>query len=132
MTDVHANVEPINEILKGYTNLIELSSVYISKLSFKVTSFRNIKTSPIEVTIDEVHIVIQESLHHQDFNWDEWPDIAKKMIEDCNRKGAYGLLERITDNLSLEINRVYVTFQSMGKYKTRKIGRKQVLTLMGG
>jgi len=64
ISDVQIRVKPINDILKRYTNLIELSSVYVSKLSFNVTSFRYIKKAPIEISIDEVHIVLQEPLDY--------------------------------------------------------------------
>ncbi len=120
--DIHVNVDPINELLRQYTNLVELSSVYVSKLSFNVTSFRNIKKAPIEISIDEVHVIVVESLAYQAFNEFSWPELAKSIVEKANKNGPYGLLERIQDNITVDMNRVYMTFQPMGKFKTRKIG----------
>ncbi len=120
--DIHVNVDPINELLRQYTNLIELSSVYVSKLSFNVTSFRNIKKAPIEISIDEVHVIAVESLAYQGWNEFSWPELAKSIVEKANKNGPYGLLERIQDNITVDMNRVYMTFQPMGKFKTRKIG----------
>lgn len=40
ISDVKIKVQPVNDILKRYTSLVELSSVYLSKLNFNVTSFR--------------------------------------------------------------------------------------------
>jgi len=123
ISDVQIRVKPINDILKRYTNLIELSSVYVSKLSFNVTSFRYIKKAPIEISIDEVHIVLQEPLDYSGPGETAWPELAKAIVEKAKRHGGYGLIERIQDNITLDINRVYLTFQPMGKFKTRKVGK---------
>jgi hypothetical protein len=130
ISDVQINVKPVNDILKRYTSLIELSSVYLSKLNFNVTSFRHIKKAPIEVAIDEVHIVLVEPLQSQGPGtsaWNtlnlSWNEIAKQIIlQKANKSAPYGLLERIQDNITLDIHRVYVTFQTLGKFKTRTWG----------
>ncbi len=52
-----------------------------------------------------------------------WNDIAKQIVDKANKSSVpYGLLERIQDNITLDINRVYVTFQPFGKFKTRTYG----------
>jgi len=122
ISDVRVKVKPINDILKTYTSLVELSSVYISKLSFNVTSFRNIKKAPIEIFIDEVHVVLVEPLENDLTSEAAWPELAKLIVEKAKKKGSYGLIERIQDNITLDINRVYITFQPMGNLKTRKVG----------
>lgn len=123
ISHVHIKVKPVNEILKRYTHLVELSSVYISKLSFNVTSLRNIKKAPIEIYIDEIHVVLVEPLEYCGPNDASWPILAKSIVEKAKKKGPYGLMERIQDNITLDINRIYITFQPMGKFKTRKIGK---------
>lgn len=107
--------------MKETTPLVELSSVYVSKLSFNVTSFTNLKKKPIEVSIDEIHILIVEPLSYNETSYDrdEW---NKKIVADALKRGSYGLLDRIGDNITLEVNRIYITFQPMGKFKTRRIG----------
>eukprot|EP00557_Chaetoceros_sp_GSL56_P010386 CAMPEP_0176478374 /NCGR_PEP_ID=MMETSP0200_2-20121128/1149_1 /TAXON_ID=947934 /ORGANISM="Chaetoceros sp., Strain GSL56" /LENGTH=1917 /DNA_ID=CAMNT_0017874301 /DNA_START=31 /DNA_END=5784 /DNA_ORIENTATION=+ len=123
ISHVHIKVKPVNDILKRYTHLVELSSVYISKLSFNVTSLRNIKKAPIEIYIDEVHVVLVEPLEYCGPNDASWPILAKSIVEKAKKKGPYGLMERIQDNITLDINRIYLTFQPMGKFKTRQFGK---------
>jgi hypothetical protein len=38
------------------------------------------------------------------------------------KQTAYGLLHRITDNLSVRINKIHISFQPLGKFKTRRAG----------
>lgn len=123
ISHVQIKVKPVNDILKRFTPLVELSSVYISKLSFNVTSLRKIKKAPIEIYIDEIHVVLVEPLEYTGPNDASWPILAKSIVEKAKKKGPYGLLERIQDNITLDINRIYLTFQPMGKFKTRKIGK---------
>lgn len=123
ITDVQAKVKPINDVLKTFTNLIELQSLFISKLSFNVTSLRNIKKAPIEIYIDEVHLVLIEPLENELPPETMWPTLAKQIVEKSKRQGNYGLIERIQDNIHVEINRIYITFQPMGNLKTRQFGK---------
>lgn len=92
ISDVRVKVKPVNDILKSYTSRVELSSIYISKLSFNVTSLRNIKKAPIEIFIDELHIVLVEPLEHSTMNEAAWPELAKNIIERANKRGSYGLI----------------------------------------
>ena len=39
------------------------------------------------------------------------------------KRQQYGLLHRITDNLSVRINKIHVSFQPLGKFKTRRVGK---------
>ena len=125
ISDVQVKVEPINEILRQYTSLIELSSVYLSKMNINVTSFRQIKKAPIEISIDEVHIVLVEPLLYPFAGQDHksWMEQSTAVVEKAKKSGPYGLLERIVDNVTLNINRVYLTFQPMGTFKTRRVGK---------
>ena len=38
------------------------------------------------------------------------------------KQTPYGLLHRITDNLSIRINKIHISFQPLGKFKTRRVG----------
>jgi hypothetical protein len=122
ISEVHVKVEPINEIIETSLPFIEFSSVYISKLSFNVTSIRQIRKSPIEISIDEIHVVLVERLKFTGYSEQTWKEVAKSFVEKAKKSGSYGLIERIRDNITLDINRVYVTFQPMGRFKTRRIG----------
>ncbi len=122
ISEVHVNVEPINEVLKDFVPYIELASVYVSKVSFNVTSIRNIRKSPIEISVDEVHVVVTERMKFSGYHGQTWVEMAKGYVEQAKNYGSYGLIERIRDNITIDVNRVYVTFQPMGKFKTRKTG----------
>jgi len=80
-----------------------------------------LKKKPIEVSIDEIHILLVEPLSFKERTW-EWDEWSKKIVTEALKRGSYGLLDRIGDNITLEFNRAYITFQPMGKFKTRRIG----------
>lgn len=123
ISDVQIKVQPVNAILRRFTSLVELSSVYVSKLNFNVTSFRQIKKAPIVITIDEVHIMVVEPLSKEPYESKQtWPELAQAIVKSTLAQGPYGIIERISDNLTIDIHRVYLTFQPMGKFKTHKIG----------
>ena len=122
ISEVHVNVEPINDLLQNFIPYIKLASVYVSKLSFNVTSIRNLRKAPIEISVDEVHVVLMERLKFTGRSSQVWAEVAKGYVEQAKKSGSYGLIERIRDNITIDVNRVYVTFQPMGKFKTRKIG----------
>lgn len=122
ISEVHVKVEPINEMVETSLPFIEFASVYVSKLSFNVTSIRQIRKSPIEISIDEIHVVLIERLKFTGYSEQSWKEAAKSFVEKAKKSGSYGLIERIRDNITLDINRVYVTFQPMGRFKTRRIG----------
>ena len=87
-----------------------------------MTSFTNLKKAPIEISIDEIHIVAVEPLTYTPFDEVSWLSWAKECIEKALRRRSYGLLDRIVDNVTIDINRIYVVFQPMGKFKTKKAG----------
>ena len=120
--EVQVKVEPINDILKEFIPFIELASVYVSKLSFNAPSIRTIRKTPVEISIDEVHVVVVERLTVPNQSDETWLERAKAYVEQAKKSGSYGLIERIRDNITIDINRVYITFQPMGRFKTRKIG----------
>ena len=68
ITAVDLNCAYLNSLLKSYllNGAIKLESVHVTRLGFNVTSFANIKRSPIEVNIDEVHVRVVESLDYDD------------------------------------------------------------------
>ena len=61
--DVSLNCAFLNSAIATVTPFIELESVHVSKLSFHVTSWANIKKAPILVDVEDVHAVIVEPLH---------------------------------------------------------------------
>ena len=38
------------------------------------------------------------------------------------RSAGYGLVHRIGDNIHVEINRIHIVFQPLGRFKTRRVG----------
>ena len=80
ISEVHVKVEPINDIIKDFIPYIKLASIYVSKLSFNVSSIRNIRKSPIEISIDEVHIVLVERLAYS-FSQEMWNDMTNYYLE---------------------------------------------------
>ena len=126
ITSVDLNCHVLNDLLRGYTPLVELESVHVTRLGFNVTSFANIKKAPIEVLIDEIHVRVVECLDYRppspSFVDPAAAVAAAKASNDSIVQRPYGLMDRIADNLSVEINRLYLTFQPLGKFKTRRTG----------
>jgi hypothetical protein len=114
--------QPLNDFIATFVQYVELSSVFVSKLSFNVSSFTKLKKAPIEISIDEIHIIAVEPLNYVPFDESSWRGWAKERIEKALRRRSYGLLDRIGDNVTIDINRIYITFQSMGKFKTKRVG----------
>ena len=110
---------------------IELESVHVSKLSFHVSSWTNLRQSPICVDIEHVTVKILEPLHYIDrrrrrrirqMTRHELTLLIRQGLVPPPRTGRYNLLDRIIDNLTVEIQSVDVTFQPVGKFKTRRVG----------
>ena len=130
ITAVDLNCAHLNALLRSYllNGAVRLESVHVTRLGFNVTSFANIKRSPIEVSIDEVHVRVVESLDYDDGGEEkEAASSNSDTAKDGSTSGSlikrpYGLSDRIADNLHLSISRIYVTFQPLGKLKTRRVG----------
>ena len=127
--DVSLNCEFLNQILKKVTPFFELESVHVSKLSFHVTAWANLKKAPIVIDIEDVTAVIVEPLGFLDRSQRR---VAKQisqqelnlLIEQGLHKlrGAYNLFDRIVDNIHFEMRSLHVSFQPRGKFKTKRVG----------
>ena len=127
ITDVSLNCSLLNDVISKITPFVELESVRISKLSFNVTSWTNLKKAPLCVVIEDVHAVIVEPLHYIPREQRRTLKIvSKNEYDEMNKgkkpRGSYFLIDRIIDNLQIEIRSVNVSLQPRGKFKTRHAG----------
>ena len=127
ITNVSLNCSILNESIAKVSPFFELESVRISKLSFNVTSWTNLKKAPLCVVIEDIHAVIVEPLRFipkdqrrsmKQISRHEY----KETIKSTKQRGSYSLLDRILDNLKIEIRSVNISFQPRGKFKTRQTG----------
>jgi len=119
IVNVHLNVDIINDLLiSTLTPIVRLKSAHITKLGFNVTSFTNLKKAPIVVTIDEINIVLEEPLEFKPYKNSSTPSSSKN----SSKRGGYGIIEKIADNITVVINRVNLNFKTLGKFKTKKRG----------
>lgn len=131
ITDVSLNCAALNDLLATVTPFVELESVHVSRLSFHVTSWSNIKKAPILIDIGDIRATIVEPLHFLDTQSGKRKgirQISKKELDQLiaagkhKLRGPYNLFDRIMDNLTLEIKSLSVSFQPRGKFKTRRVG----------
>jgi hypothetical protein len=129
ITDVSLNCAFLNQALAKVTPFIELESVHVSKLSFHVTAWSNLKKAPIVVVVEDVKATIVEPLACLHRSKRRTPrQISRQelsvLIEQGLHKlrGSYGLFDRIVDNSTVEIRTLQVTFQPRGKFKTKRVG----------
>ncbi|CAB9500363.1 expressed unknown protein [Seminavis robusta] len=149
--DLSLNCAAINQQLSSVLPFIELDSIHISKVSFQVTSWTNLRKSPIKVDIEHISVHMSEPLHYlmipnasnnnknskkrqriRHMTISEMEQHFATLQEECkqnktpfvnpNKRGGYNLVDRILDNLMLEIKSIYVQFQTWGKFKTRRPG----------
>jgi hypothetical protein len=64
--DVNINCAVLNEDLRKMTPFIELESVHVSKLSFHVSSWTNIRKAPILVHVEHLTAIVNEPLDYVD------------------------------------------------------------------
>ena len=64
--DVELNCAVLNETLSKMTPIVELETVHVSKLSFHVSSWTNIRKAPIVVNVEHVTATVKEPLHYVD------------------------------------------------------------------
>jgi len=129
--NVELNCSFLNEQIMKVSPFIELESVHVSKLSFHVSSWANLRQSPICIDIEHVTAKILEPLHYLDrkrrnplrqLTRHEYAQLIRQGALPKPRTGSYNLLDRILDNLTVEIRSIHVTFQPAGKFKTRRVG----------
>ena len=120
ITNTRVNVKEINALLPGP---ISFDSISVGAIAINVQSFTNIKVIPIRIVVKNVKAVIVERI--------EFNDISNDKIDNTNSTNAssglagphkYGLLDRVLDNISIELQNVNISFHTMGKFKTKYTG----------
>lgn len=127
--NVSLNCDFLNEQLKKVTPFIQLESVHVSKLSFHVTAWSNLKKAPIVVDVEDVSAIIVEPLDFLDrsqrkvarqISQQELTELIEQGLHKL--RGAYNLFDRIVDNIHVEMRSLSVKFSPRGKFKTCRIG----------
>lgn len=101
-------------------------------MRLEVTSYTNLKKAPVVLVIDKVFVKAEEMLEYH-FDGKHNNITPAESSEDNQRNTQsnkspkpkmtqYNLLHRITDNLSVRVNEIHITFQPLGKLKTRTVG----------
>ena len=127
IVDVSLNCQVLNEQIAQVSPYIELESVHVSKLSFHVQSWTNLKKAPIRIEVEDVTAKIIEPLSHVDRSLRRTlkqitPDEYNRSNAGKKPRGPYNFLDRILDNLELAIRSVTITFQPRGRFKTKRVG----------
>ena len=130
ITNLRLNVDVINEFLNkpphGTLPFVKFTEIRLSELRVEVTSYTNLKKSPIVLVIEEIHASAVEPMeYHLDpanAQKKATPPPPQQQQSSNQARQQYGLLHRILDNLSIKINRIHLTFQTLGKFKTRRRG----------
>lgn len=126
---MNINCSFINDALCKVAPFIQLESIRVSKLGFHVTSWTNLKKAPILVDIEDLEVVIVEPLTYvdkahrlaiQQLSWAEFREVYNK--DKKGHRGPYNLFDRIIDNLQIEIRSINITFQTRGRFKTKREG----------
>lgn len=129
INNVELNCAFLNETIQKVSPLIELESVHVSKLSFHVSSWTNLRKAPIVVDIEHVRATVVEPLHFlhkkdrkqvRQINKSELTELIRLGLQPT--RNSYGIFDRIMDNLTIEIVSVHIDFQPRGKFKTKRVG----------
>lgn len=112
--DLDINVDALNELVfeQTYPGL-RFSRIMINKLSIDAP-IMSLGTKPIVIFIDEIFIEISEV-----------PEITKQQRsheEAKKQSGKYGYINRILDAVSLQVNKVFIGYRTLGKLKTASVG----------
>jgi hypothetical protein len=116
------------------TPFLEMERVHVSKISFHVSSWTNLRKSPIVVDIEHIHARANEPLFFcEQTSKEQFQQIFQHELEEMIReglfpkntvdRGSYNIWDRIMDNLTVEIGSVTFEYQTWGKFKTRRVGR---------
>ena len=120
----------MNDLSSKVTPLLEFQKVTVSKLSFHVSSWANLRKAPIKIDVGHITARVVEPfkfLNEKDGR-ESIQQISKEqllaLIKEglVKTRGAYNLFDRIVDNLTIEISSVQFSFQTYGKFKTRRPG----------
>jgi len=119
MRDLDINVDAINDLIfQSSAPSLKFNRILINTLSIDAPMM-SLKSKPIVVFIDEIFIELSEVV-----------EIMKKPQNDDNNNtkdnkkpsAKYGYFDRIIDCMSLELNKIYIGFRTLGRNKTDKIG----------
>jgi hypothetical protein len=132
ITDVSLNCSFINEALSKISPYVEFEEIHVSRLGFHVTAWANLRKAPIVVDIGVITATIQEPLHclpksqRKRLRILTERELVQLLLDGVYKplrgNGSYGFIDRIVDNLTIEIQAFNVSFQTWGKFKTRRIG----------
>ena len=119
MRDLDINVDAINDLIfQSSAPSLKFNRILINTLSIDAPMM-SLKSKPIVVFIDEIFIELSEVA-----------EIIKKPRDDDNSsnkdnkktQAKYGYFDRIIDCMSIELNKIYIGFRTLGRNKTVKIG----------
>ncbi len=129
--DVSLNCSMFNEYIAKVCPYIRVEEIHVSRLGFHVTSWTNLRKAPIIVDIGHMTAKIEEPLsilppeQRRRLQMITEGELMQKIAEGFKPfrgSGAYGLVDRIVDNMAIEIESFRVDFQTWGKFKTRRVG----------
>ncbi|KAG7352504.1 chorein or VPS13 related protein [Nitzschia inconspicua] len=130
--DVSLNCSFLNEKIATVTPFIEFEEIHVSRLGFHVTSWTNLRKAPIIVDIGHITAKIQEPLQvipghrRRKLEMVTEAELIHRMLTEgfkpLRGSGSYGLVDRIVDNLTIEMDSFTLEYQTWGKFKTRRKG----------
>ncbi len=130
--NIEINCSIINEHVRQFTPFIEFERIHISNLSFHVSSWTNLRHSPVRIDMEHVHVTMVEPFYYEadqtkrkrirQVTIEELTQLMKDGVIPKPRQSSYNLLDRILDNLVVEIRSVHITYQPYGIFKTRRNG----------
>lgn len=104
----------------------------MTRLGFHVTSWANLRKAPIVVDIGCITAVVEEPLNclssskRNLIRMMTEKELARLIEEGLlkafRKTGSYGIVDRITDNLTIEVQKFHLSFRSLGKFKTKRVG----------
>lgn len=128
ITNVALNCAFLNDLVSQVTPFIQFESIHISKLSFHVQSWTNLRKAPILIDMEHITAVLKEPLHYtprerrRRLQQITQSQLKQLLRQGSTHKGPYNLFDRILDNLTVEIQSIDVRFQTWGKFKTERHG----------
>ncbi|CAJ1957250.1 unnamed protein product [Cylindrotheca closterium] len=130
--DLQINCSVVNKMVSQLVPFATFEEVHVSRLGFQVTSWANLRKAPIVVDIGCITAVVEEPLNYvtgmkktgiRMFTEKELARmIEEELLKPFRKTGAYGIVDRITDNLTIEIEKIDISFSTMGRFKTKRIG----------
>ncbi|KAL3945195.1 MAG: hypothetical protein SGBAC_000732 [Bacillariaceae sp.] len=132
ITDLQINCSVVNKMVSQLVPFATFEEIHVSRLGFQVTSWANIRKAPIVVNIGCITAVVEEPLNYvtgmkktgiRMFTEKELARmIEEEVLKPFRKTGAYGIVDRITDNLTIEIEKIDISFSTMGRFKTKRVG----------